>query len=184
MVGDLIDLEEENTMLREELKNLREEGKNLKDRIAKLAWLLQNKLEEEERTSENFNEKENVIVRGAQKSLEPLISLEETSVNPSSFASTSIALKENEDVDEKSIVDIMDDIIEGKMIVQELDTEKDEEIFKRGMIKLTDAMARDIFPEPTAIEFDISEEEVETEPLSEDWGISGDTEVWTREDRI
>ena len=182
MVGDLIDLEEENTMLREDLKDLREENKNLKDRIAKLAWLIQNKIEEEERTSVSFNEKEDIIED--QKSLEPLMSLEEMSVNPSSFTSTSIALKENEDLDDKSIVDIMDDIIEGKMIVQELDTEKDEEIFKRGMIKLTDAMARDIFPEPTAIEFDISEEEVETEPLSEDWGITGDTEVWTREDRI
>ena len=94
-------MEEENTVLREDLKDLREENKDLKGSIAKLAWLIQNKIEEEERTSESFNEKEDliedlrdngenalireekVIVRGAHKSLEPLISLEETSENPS-----------------------------------------------------------------------------------------------------
>ena len=96
-------------MLREDFKKLSEEQKDQirKDRIAKLTtWLIQNDIEVEECFSVSFNEKEegkeNVIVRGAYKSLEPFISLEETSGQPSSFASTPIALKENEDFDEKS----------------------------------------------------------------------------------
>ena len=95
-------------MLREDFKKLSEEQKDQirKDRIAKLTtWLIQNDIEVEECFSVSFNEKEegkeNVIVRGAYKSLEPLTSLEETSGQPSSFASTPIALKENEDLDKK-----------------------------------------------------------------------------------
>ena len=212
-------METENTMLHEDLKNCRDENKYLKERIAKFTLLIQNKIEELERTSVRLNEKED----GAQKSLEPLVSLEETSVQPSAFASTPITLKENEDLDKKSIGDIMDDIMEGKMVFEDVDTEKDRECFKRGMmklnvlakrreaefssgisdassstasdqpqgtltppikrIKMADAIERDI-PEPPAIEFDISDEEDATEPLSELWGITGDTEVWTREDRI
>ena len=101
MVGDLIDLEEENTMLRKDIKNLREERENLKERIAKLTTAIQNKIEEGERSSVNPNEKEKLRkgeeenVRGALKSLEPLMSLEETSLNPSSSASTD--KKEKED---------------------------------------------------------------------------------------
>ena len=210
MVGGLIDLETENTMLHEDLKNCRDENKYLKERIAKFTLLIQNKIEELERTSVRLNEKED----GAQKSLEPLVSLEETSVQPSAFASMSIALKENEDLDKKSIGDIIDDIMEGKMVFEDVDTEKDRECFKRGLMKLNvlakrreeefssasdqpqgtltppikkirlaDAMAMEL-PELPAIQFDISDEEVETEPLSEVWGITGDTEVWNREDRI
>ena len=224
MVGDLNELEKENTLLRDALKNQREKNKYFRDRIAKLTTLLiQNKKEEEEEENAPIRE-ENVLVPGAHKSLETVISLEETSVQPSSFASASIALKENEDLDKKPIEDILKDIIEGKMVFEDVDTEKDRECFKRGMmklnvlakrreaefssgisdasssmaldqplgtltppikrIKMVDAIERDIIPEPPAIEFDISDEEDETEPLSELWGITGDTEVWTREDRI
>ena len=100
MVGDLIDLEEENTMLRKDIKNLREEQKNLKECIAKLTIAIQ-KIEEGERISVSLNAKEDLRknkeenVRGAHKSLEPPISLEETSLNPSSSASTD--KKEKED---------------------------------------------------------------------------------------
>ena len=60
MVRDLIDLEEKITRLREDFKKLSEEQKDRmrKDRIAKLTtWLIQNGVEEEELTSENFNKK-------------------------------------------------------------------------------------------------------------------------------
>ena len=105
---ELINPEKENTRLRDDLKNLREEQKELLDRSAKLTtWRIQNNIEVEEHTSVSFNEKEeekeNVTVRGAHQSLEPIVSLEETIGEPSSFASTPNALKENEDLDEKSI---------------------------------------------------------------------------------
>ena len=96
-----IDLEEENTMLREAIQNYREENKYLKERIAKLTTAIQNKIEEGGRISVSLNEKEELRkgeeenVRGAHKSLEPLMSLEETSLNPSSSASTD--KKEKED---------------------------------------------------------------------------------------
>ena len=111
MVGDLNELEKENTLLRDALKNQREKNKYFRDRIAKLTTLLiQNKKEEEEEENAPIRE-ENVLVPGAHKSLETVISLEETSVQPSSFASASIALKENEDLDKKPIVEIMNDIL-------------------------------------------------------------------------